>query len=109
MASSQQQVRSRQLGATLCLCLSARGRATQLTHVRLQTRPVGALLQLATGLVLWVKPTHVEGTQYDDMAASSTETVAQLKRRWLAAKKLDCDPSLEPAPGEARPWWRAFS
>ena len=55
---------------------------------------VGALLQPATGLVLWVKPTHVEGTQYDDMAASSTETVAQFKRRWLAAKKLDCDPSL---------------
>jgi hypothetical protein len=49
---------------------------------------------LPTGFVVWVKPTHVEGTQYDDIAASPTETVAQFKRRCLAAKKLDCDPSL---------------
>ena len=49
---------------------------------------------LPPGLVLWVKPTHVEGTQYDDTAASPTETVAQFKRRWLAEAKLDCDPSL---------------
>ena len=45
-------------------------------------------------LVLWVKLTHVEGTQYDDIAASPTETVAQFKRRWLAKAKLDYDPSL---------------
>ena len=45
------------------------------------------------GLTLWVKRTG-DGTQYDDIAAVPSETVAQFKRRWVAQEKLDVTPSL---------------
>ena len=45
------------------------------------------------GLTLWVKRTG-DGTQYDDIAAVPSETVAQFKRRWLAQARLDLDPGL---------------
>jgi len=47
----------------------------------------------AGGLTLWVKRTG-DGTQYDDIAAVPSETVAQFKRRWLAQARLDMDPGL---------------
>ena len=55
-----------------------------------------------------MKPTHVQGTQYGDMTASPTETVAQVKRRWLAERTLDSDPELVnlhlvPCTGEEEP------
>ena len=45
------------------------------------------------GLTLWVKRTG-DGTQYDDIAAVPSETVAQFKRRWVVSEKLDVTPSL---------------
>ena len=45
------------------------------------------------GLTLWVKRTG-DGTQYDDIAAVPSETVAQFKRRWVAQEKLEVTPSL---------------
>jgi hypothetical protein len=47
-----------------------------------------------TSWTLWVKPTDTPGAQYEDMAASPAETVAQFKRRWAAAKRPSLDPSL---------------
>ena len=47
----------------------------------------------AGGLTLWVKRKG-DGTQYDDIAAVPTETVAQFRRRWVASEKLDVTPSL---------------
>ena len=48
----------------------------------------------ATSWTLWVKATDNPGAQYDDKAASPSETVAQFKRRWAAAKRPGLDPSL---------------
>ena len=47
------------------------------------------------GWTLWVKPTHVEGARYAasrqvDPATSVDEFIS----RWLAERKLDCDPLL---------------
>jgi len=47
----------------------------------------------AGGLTLWVKRTG-DGTQYDDISAVPSETVAQFKRRWVASERLDVAPSL---------------
>ena len=56
------------------------------------------------GLTLWVKRTG-DGTQYNDIAAVPSETVAQFKRRWLAQAQLVVSPSLvrtRPRPPLAR-------
>ena len=48
----------------------------------------------AGDLTLWLRRTDATGSQYNHLAASSTETVSQLRRRFAAQAKLGCDPGL---------------
>ena len=70
---------------------------------------VGAFLQPAPGWTLWVKPTHVTGARYTaSRQVDPATSVDEFLTRWVAERKLDCDPSLVglrlvPSTGEEEP------
>ena len=54
---------------------------------------VGGLPQPAPGWTLWVKNTAVPGARYADTGSvDPTLSVSKFIARWVAERKLDCDP-----------------
>ena len=78
-----------------CACAACRGSVGFSCASASNPNAASAAPSQPDGLTLWLKRTDVGGADYSALRGLSSElTVDELKRRWVADKKLEVDPSL---------------